>query len=307
MKKYILCCVCLVFSLSLFSLPKAKAQQNPIYTQYMFNHLAINPAYAGNQKQLFVTGLYRNQWENFKDAPETITFSAHSALRNRNMGLGMLTVQDQVGVHNYTNFYMSYAYQIRFPGALLAMGLQAGFTSINSNYDKLDTYTPTDPTLQGIVNRFAPNFGTGLFFSTKDAYAGISIPMLIENEFISDSTLTKMDMDNRFYFVTAGKVFNVSEHLKVKPSTLISFRKGTPVHFDLNMNFILQDVLNLGTSYRHNDALVFLMQLQVSKNFAFGYSYDYVLSDISSTANASHEIMLNYRINLTRQICHTYF
>lgn len=289
------------------TLPEVKAQQHPIYSQYMFNHLAVNPAYAGNQKQLFVTGLYRNQWENFKDAPEVMTLSAHSALRNRNMGLGMLMVQDQVGVHNNLNFYVSYAYQIRFRKVLLAMGLQAGFTSINSNYNKLDTYDPLDPQFPGIINRFAPNFGTGIFLSTETAYVGVSVPMLIENELMGDSISGRLDMDNRHIFMTAGKVFRLSPSVKVMPSTLISYKKGNPVHFDANVNFILQDVLNVGTSYRHNDALVFLAQIQVNDSFAFGYSYDHVLSDIRQIANASHEIMLNYRIALTRKQCHTYF
>lgn len=292
----------------LFSL-HAEAQQRPVFSQYMFNMLALNPAYAGNQKQLSVTALARYQWVNFDGAPNTQTITSHSNFRDRNIGLGMMLYHETIGVHSDIGAYFSYAYQIKFKKSTLAMGLQGGLNQLTSDYTKLKAVTAVgiDPSLRRYKN-LNPNFGTGLFYSTKTGYVGFSVPYLINNRVMQDTDdLISKSMEKRYYFLTAGKVFDISKNFKVKPSALLTFQERAPLGFDASVNFFIDNVLNVGLSYRNHDALITMFQLDLNENFSFGYAYDYTLSALNHYARGSHELMINYRIRLTTQPCHSYF
>jgi type IX secretion system PorP/SprF family membrane protein len=284
----------------------AIAQQNPVFSQYMFNGLAINPAYAGNQDQFSATALYRKQWDNFQGAPSTQTLSAHSSVKNKNIGVGLLAARDQIGIHNDTRVYLSYAYKIKMRVGTLAMGVQGGFNNLYSDYTQLNLKSEKDVLMTGTSNSFNPNFGTGLFYSTQTAYAGFSIPYIVNGKLKRASDVIEQGKQARYYFLTAGKVFTLNHNLKFKPSTLLRIQEGNATNVDINASLILDDIITVGVSYRSNDAVVGMFEMELTDKLRFGYAYDYTTSDIGQYANGSHEFMVNFRIPQHHK-CHTYF
>jgi len=273
---------------------KAEAQQQVMFTQYMFNGLAINPAYAGSHDHASATFLAREQWVGLDGAPASQTFSLHSPINaSGSASLGGLIIHDKIGVTNQTTAYLAYAYRIRFEGsARLAFGLQAGYSNYNSRLSQIST---TDPTFaSGDININRPNFGAGLYFNTRRFYAGVSVPQMVRsrldvNNSDSDSRL------ERHYFATAGYVFDLSPDLKLKPNVLIKYVDNAPVEFDVNANLLIKELVWVGLSYRSFDSFDALFQIQVSKQFQFGYSYDFATTtDLRRVNSGSHEIMLQY-------------
>ncbi len=306
MKRLIILLFCISASWALPNL--VMAQQRPVYSQYMFNSLLINPAYAGNQKQLSATFLLRNQWVNLEGAPSTQTLSAHTNIDKKNIGVGLTFFNEQIGVHSDLGMYASYAYQIKFKKGQLALGLQAGFNRLTSDFFKLNMKSFNDPLL-GVYNKFNPNFGTGVFYSTKTAYVGASIPYLVHNRVFKQTEAggTTQSREARYYFVQAGKVFELNKDVQMKPSVLLRLQEGAPLGADINLNFYLQKVINVGASFRTGDSMIFLFELILNENLSFGYAYDMVTSSLNRYTRGSHELMLNYRIQLTPQPCHSYF
>lgn len=289
-------------------------QQRPVRSMYMFDQLLINPAYAGSQVQLSATTIYRNQWVNLEGAPETVTASVQSSLLNNRMGLGLVVGKDVLGVHENLSLFASYAYKIPLAnGGSLSMGLQAGFDAIQSDFTR--TTVPTANTTTGTqsgaldpfynaTNAFNPNFGTGLFYTNRSFYAGISIPYLLENDIIQDvesgSLTTESIKNTRNYFLTGGMTFPMDPNFKILASTLIRFQDGAPLSFDVNGIGVIKEVVGLGAGYRLNEGLIFLFELKINENFHVGYAYDKTVSDLGLVSNGSHEIMLNYRIRIQR-------
>jgi len=286
---------------------EVKAQQRPIFSQYMFNGLVLNPAYAGNQPQLSISFLHRDQWVNVEGAPKTNTLIAHTALKDRPVGLGLLISRDKIGVHDDYSIYGSYAYKLNIGIGTLSLGLQAGFNYMASDFRKLSTIDQNDALFAGSVSRFSPNFGTGAFFSNNTTYAGISIPYLINNKVYKKEDFVSEAKEARYYFVTGGHVFTVSPTLKIKPSALIRVQEGQPMGVDLNTNVFLQEVLNIGLSYRSGDAATLLFELLLNKHLSMGYAYDHTLSQIRNYTDGTHEFMLTYRRSLGKGPCHAYF
>jgi len=272
----------------------AMAQQQVMFTQYMFNQMAINPAYAGSHKTLSVTALARKQWAGLDGAPSTQTLSVHSPIKNQRIGVGLLVVNDKIGVTKQTGLYNAYSYRIPFQnGGQLAFGLQIGFTAYNAQFSKV---SDTDPTFAGDVREIHPNVGGGLFYNTKLFYMGFSAPQLIQNTFDKDN----LDSDSkmvRHYFLTAGYVFTLNRQLKLKPNFLVKAVSGAPVQFDINANLLIQEVLWVGLSWRSFESIDALLQFHITEKFQFGYSYDFITTtELSRINSGSHEIMLNYRL-----------
>jgi type IX secretion system PorP/SprF family membrane protein len=184
-----------------------KAQQRSLYSQYMFNGLVLNPAYAGSQKQLSATGLFRKQWVNIEGAPSTFNATIHSGFEKKKIGMGLMVNREEIGIHKDLGVYGSYAYHIVMQKGILAMGLQAGFNNLQSDFNLLSVKHGNDPILNGKVSKFNPNFGTGLYYSTSNAYVGFSIPYLINNKVIQDKDVISYAREARYYFLTGGKVF----------------------------------------------------------------------------------------------------
>jgi type IX secretion system PorP/SprF family membrane protein len=282
-------------------------QQRPIQTLYMFDPLLVNPAYAGTHVQLSATAIYRNQWVNFDGAPKTMTATLHSGFRKARVGLGLLFSKDQIGVHTDNSLYFMYAYKLplsnRKNPAILSMGIQGGFNNLESDYFK--TF-PKDGMEVGALSKFNPNFGAGVFYRSKELYAGFSVPYIINNRTIDvvDEELAKLitpaGTQERYYYLMGGTTRKLSERVKISPSTLIRIQENAPLSFDINTMVILYDIVSFGASYRIKDSVIGLFELKINENFHVGYAYDVTTSDIRLYSNGTHEIMVNYRVKIQK-------
>lgn len=277
------------------------AQQRPVQSLYMFDPLLINPAYAGTHVQLSGTAIYRNQWVNLDGAPKTFTATVHSGFLKTKMGLGIILSNDQIGIHNDVGVYGVYSYKIKLNKGVLSMGLQGGFNNIRSDYNKLNIKNTGDPNLTGTVTKLNPNVGTGLFYQQKQFYLGFSVPQLINNKvFELEGTTGSFSRQLRYYYLMGGFNKKLSKNFRMIPSALVRIQEQAPVSFDLNYTAVFYDAVGLGISYRLNEGIVGLFELQINDNFHVGYAYDFTTSPLRQFSNGSHEIMVNYRVKIPR-------
>ena len=277
-------------------------QQRPLASNYLYTNLAINPAYAARQPYTSFTALYRDQWVNIPGSPKTSSFYAQSGFKDKNMGLGLSIVNENIGVHVSNSVYASYAYQINLGnGSRLAMGLQGGFDHIRSDWSRLNLPPGSqhDFLFQGETTQLTPNFGTGIFLYSERFYLGMSVPYLLSSRIKSNSDLYTDVRYSRNYYLTAGIVVDVNEKLVFKPSTLIRVEENMPVSLDLNISLFYAETVELGFSYRHFDSFIGLIGFQVNQYFKFNYAYDLLVSDLNPHSRGSHELMLQYRINFS--------
>lgn len=278
------------------------AQHNIVYSQYMFNGLLINPAYAGAHVQLSASLNYRNQWINFDGAPKTAVFGIHSSFRKEHLGLGLMVTSDKIGSYTNTGVFGSYAYRIKtLRGGVFSMGLQAGFNNFNANFSELRLKADGDPMFNGFFNEFRPNFGGGLFYYTKKMYAGFSVPTILKHKDFFKSSFDQLSLP-RVYYVTAGTYLPLDrmEKVKLNPSFLLRVQDGTPLSMDINMNVVFHDLISAGASYRTGDAIVSILGFKLSEKFQFVYSYDWTTSALNQYSRGTHEFMINYRTRLRR-------
>ncbi|MEP1033149.1 type IX secretion system membrane protein PorP/SprF [Ekhidna sp.] len=273
----------------------AQAQQQVMFTQYMFNGLVLNPAYAGSHESISVTALSRIQWVGVEGAPNTQTLSIHSPVPGKNIGLGAFFVRDNIGVTTQNNFFLSYAYRIQMNRGILSFGLQGGFSDTQVSYDELGL---SDANLTGTEGSFKPNFGAGLYYRTDRFYAGASVPYILRNGSENEANSLPTDIETeqiQHYYFTSGAVFDLSPLVKLKPSILVKAVSGAPLEFDFNANILLDEKLWFGVSYRSFDSIDLLLELQLNEQFRLGYAYDITTSNLRKVNSGSHEIMLNYR------------
>ena len=279
-----------------------KAQFDAIYTQYMFNETFINPAYVGNKEAMDLTLLHRQQWTAFGGHPVTTAFSIHGPLSQSKMGLGLSILNDQIGVLNRNLVYLNYAYRIKLSEkGVLALGLMGGIDNQTNKFSSLainENGVNDDPQLAKNGNMIAPNFGTGLFFNNKKFYAGISMPRMIDNQVsfnnLESVTTTKVDFAKFTYHITCGNMFTLNESIKLKASGMLKIVQNAPMQFDLNANFLFEETLWAGLSYRTGSAISALAGIQINKQFLICYSYDYGLNGTQKYFTGSNEIILNY-------------
>lgn len=273
-----------------------------MFTQYMFNGLALNPAYAGSHESLSATLLFRDQWTGLPDAPSTQTFSVHSPVRNARIALGLQFIHDKLAVFDQYGVNAAYAYRIFTDKGTLSLGLNFGFTSYSANLTDLTTQVPNDPVFQGSVNKVMPSFGAGVYYYTDRFYIGLSAPQLVTNSLTED--VVEIDADarqERHYFLTAGHMFQLSRSVQLKPNVLIKAVEGAPVQMDLNLNALFSEVLWLGVSWRSLSDFNALIELQLTDQLLLGYSYDFAhTTDLSRINSGSHELMLNYRFRYAK-------
>lgn len=298
---------------SMLTISASQAQQYPVFSQYYYNELVLNPAYAGSHVQLSLTSMYRNQWVNFPGAPRTISFSGHTALYKNKMGVGLLVNNDEIGSYKNQNVYGYYSYKLHFMKSTLSMGLQAGFNFLGADFSNLDLLNPGDPSFS-LVNTFKPNFGAGIYYNKENFFVGFSVPFILNNglPYSLESALDEI-RESRYYFLRAGTIFpiNPQKTVKLNPSILVRAQEGQPLSFDFNLGFVLFDVVGTGASWRTGDALITFIDLKLSEKFHFSYSYDWTGSDIRRFSNGSHEFVLNYRAKVTQAhknlTCPTYY
>ncbi len=279
----------------------AFAQQDPQYTQYMYNMNVVNPAYAGTKENLSFGLLYRQQWRGLDGAPETFTAFGHSAVGNR-VGLGLSVIADQLGPVKEQNVYADFAYKIPLGGEHnLSLGLKAGATFHDIGLVNLDLIDPDDPFFAQNINSVTPNVGAGLFYYTDKYYIAFSVPNILSSTHIDENGY-KIGSESAHYFATAGYVFQLSDNLKFKPSVMVKSAFDAPTSFDANANFLFYDRFEIGGSYRLDDSFSGLVNFAISPSVRVGYAYDAVTSDINVVSNSSHEIMLLFDLNLPQKI-----
>ncbi len=285
--------------LALTALP-SQAQQQPLYTMYMWNQLIINPAYAGSREALSFTGVLREQWVGLDGAPSTQVLSVHSPLPNDNVGLGLTIQNDNIGPTNTTGVWGDFAYRIKVTEkSKLSLGLRAGFGIHQADFSKLDNVDPDDPVFNSNVeNNFMPNFGFGAYYYGARGYAGISVPTILENELNSGSNVgDAQDVNQPHFYLLGGYVFSLSKDstgVMFKPSTVVRVINGGPVSVDVSANFLIKQKLWLGAAYRTEDSFAAIISFNFTPKFQAGYSYDFGTSDLNSYHNGSHEVMLRY-------------
>jgi type IX secretion system PorP/SprF family membrane protein len=273
------------------SLATLQAQQQGMFTQYMFNGLAINPAYAGSHESMSITALGRKQWMGMEGAPSTQTFALHSPVPNEKIGLGLLLSHDNIGPLHQYSFKAAYAYRIPMGPGKLAMGLQGGLSNYNARFTSLYLGPNVqDPTFGEDVNRTVADFGTGLYYYSERFYLGFSVPQLVALR--ADPQLNLA----RHYFVHSGYVVDLNRSLKLKPNILVKAVQGAPLDIDLNTNLLINEVVWVGLSYRSLQSLSAMVELQLTDQLRLGYAYDFPMAtDWGRTSAGSHELMLNYR------------
>ncbi len=295
-----------IFSTALLALAfsgSCLAQQYPVFSQYYFNELVINPAYAGNHGQVSLTTMYRNQWVNFPGSPKTFNFSGHSSFMNNKVGVGLMMNHDQIGSYKNDHIYVNYAYMLRFSKSTLSMGLQGGINILRADYSDLDLTDPDDAAFANIINKIKPNFGAGLYYSRKNFFLGFSVPFILNNKVANsvEGLLGELK-EARYYFLRGGTVFpiNRSKNVKMNPSFLVRAQEGQPLSLDINNSFIFYDLFSIGASYRLGDAFIGFIDLKLTDQMHFGYAYDATTSNLNQFSNGTHEFMLNYRFRIRK-------
>jgi len=285
-----------------FSLTDIQAQQEAMFTQYMFNGLALNPAYAGSHEALSATFLFRDQWTGLPGAPSTQTLSLHSPIRDGKIALGLQFIHDKLSVFQQYGLNGVYAYRILTNKGTLSLGLQFGFTSYSAELSDLTPQVPNDPVFQGNVSKTMPSFGAGVYYYTNRFYIGLSAPQLVTNSLSED--VVEIDADarqERHYFFTVGHMFPLSHSIQLKPNILLKAVDGAPLQMDLNLNVLFSEVLWLGVSWRSESDFNALLELQITDQLLLGYSYDFAhTTELSRVNSGSHELMVNYRFRYAK-------
>lgn len=278
----------------------AQAQQDPMYTHYMYNTLSVNPAYAGSRDALTITALHRSQWVGFDGAPMTQTLTLHSPIANKHIGLGLAASNDKIGPINNTSLSGSFAYMMQVSKkSKLALGLSGGVNILQAELSSLELDDQNDISFQeDISNKVTPSFGIGIYYSRERFYAGLSTPNVLESTYYTTTQTngtTTESKERRHYFFIAGAVFNLTNNLAFKPTTLVKVTMGAPIQADATASFIIMKRFLLGAMYRTGDGVGALVGFDITQQFHIGYSYDYSLGLRTSKYNqGSHEIMLRY-------------
>jgi type IX secretion system PorP/SprF family membrane protein len=276
----------------------ARAQQDAMYSQYMFNMMAVNPAYAGSREVLSVTGMTRAQWVGMEGAPVSNTVSLDVPIKSKRVGLGLQLFNDKIGVTSNNGLYASYAYRIQFERSTLSFGLQGGIIHFNANYAQLNLNNAQDKVLQQNASVWIPSAGAGIYLSDDRYYLGASLPNLFSTQ-LSTGTQVQVNKYDHL-FLMGGYVFKLSPDYRLKPSALLKAVKGAPAQLDVNLNFWMYDIVGLGVSYRSGDASVGMVEIQVTPSFRVGYAYDYSMGALRQFHSGSHELMLRYEFGYSK-------
>jgi type IX secretion system PorP/SprF family membrane protein len=283
---------------------KAFSQQDPMYSQYVFNGLVINPAYAGTRDVLTASLLYRNQWLSIPGAPKTGMFSIDAPVKNQKVGIGMMVEFDKIGVTNHTGVNGVYSYRIKFEHSALSLGVQAGIGFNNSNFSsvKYSEGTVVDEVFMNDSHEVLPNFGFGAYYYSDRFFAGFSIPQIagrtIQRAISSNAESAHLDLANH-YFLTSGYLFDITPDMKLKPSILLKYVNGAPIEMDVNGIVWFYDLLAVGVTYRSLSSLNFLAQVRLTSQLYLGYSYEYATTSLNTFSSGSHEIMLQYHFDFS--------
>lgn len=282
------------------------AQQDAQYTQYMYNTMSVNPAYAGSRGQLSIAALYRSQWVGLKGAPKTQTLNLHSPIRNSRLGYGISIVNDNIGngVVQETQFdaVLSYTVDVSLEGKL-SFGLKAGGNLMNLDFAGLNNFDAENIHGDNIDNKFSPNFGVGVYYHTNKFYAGLSAPNLIETQHFDNSqrdanSVEFLSAERMNFYVITGYVLDLNNNFKFKPALLTKVVGGAPLQVDVSTTFLFNDVFSFGAAYRWDAALSGLIGFQINDQLMVGLAYDRETTELGGTQfnDGSFEVFLRFEL-----------
>ena len=279
---------------------QTNAQQKAMYTQYMFNGLALNPAYSAMDEALTITSLFRQQWVGLEGAPNTQTFSIHSPLKQSNTSLGALIIRDQIGeVITEKGAYFTLAQRVPVGDeTYLAVGFNGGLSTFTADYSQNYAASPqstNDPVFVD-ESELRANFGMGVMYFTPKYYIGISSPHFYYRPLEAISEIKSTTTYRPHFILQAGYLMNLGDQIKFKPNFIANYVNGSPLLMDFNANFLISETIWLGASYRSLDSFNALAQIYVTPNIAVGYSYDFTSTKISTVERGTHEISLKFRL-----------
>ncbi|SCX88377.1 PorP/SprF family type IX secretion system membrane protein [Flavobacterium caeni] len=272
------------------------AQQDPGYTQYMYNTMVVNPGYAGSAGVLEGTLLHRSQWTGIDGAPQTQSLTIDSPLSNEKIGIGLSVVNDKLGPSNELSLDANVSYTISFShDTKLVFGAKAGIRSMSVDWSKGRYYDDVDALLNNNISKTKPSVGAGLYLYQDKWYAGISVPSFLRSEYYDDIQEAVLS-DRLHYYAIAGYVFDIGDNLKLKPAVLGKFVSGAPVTVDLSLNALIMEKLTAGVSHRFDDSVSALVGFQITPGLFAGYSFDYTTTRLNKYADGTHEIILRFQM-----------
>lgn len=299
----------LTLSLALCFSGSIEAQQDPHYTQYMYNMNVMNPAYAGSKENLSIGLLYRMQWVNMEGAPSTGTLSLHSPV-GKNVGLGLSAISDKIGPVEENNVYADFSYTLNLGGEhRLAFGIKAGatFHKVGLFSQIGNGYVPqtNDVAFSEDTNNTYFNVGAGLFYYTQNYYLALSMPNMLDAKHLDirrNGEVYEFGSETQHYFLTGGYVFQLSPNTKFKPSFMLKSALSAPTSLDVSMNFLFFERLELGGTYRLDDSFGGMINFAVTPNIRIGYAYDHVISNLKISTPSSHEFMAIFDLNFPKKV-----
>lgn len=272
------------------------AQQDAQYTQYMYNTININPAYAGSRGVMSIFGLHRTQWVGLDGAPTTNAFSINTPINNSNLGLGVSFVNDKIGPTSDNTISADLSYTIQTSEEFkLSFGIKASGNLFNLDVNRLNPADANDPNLQNFDNEFSPNFGAGIYLHSDKMYFGLSVPNFLQDSKYNDNEVAVFQERMNFYAI-GGYVFDISPSVKFKPAFLTKVVTGSPLQVDASANFLFFDKLMLGAAYRWDAAISALAGFQVTDGLFIGYSYDRETTELRNYNSGSHEVFLRFEL-----------
>ena len=287
---------------------KLLSQQDPQYTQYIYNTMAVNSAYAGQRDALSIIGLYRNQWVGIDGAPKTLSFGIHSPLKNERLGLGLSVVSDEIGPAQEDYVDLNLSYTIPFTESTeLSFGLKAGFHNLSTDWSKGMMFDSADAAFSQNISLFSPTIGAGLYMHSNKWYLGMSIPNFLVTEHYDDFRNSIASESIHYYFI-GGYVFDLENRIKLKPAFLLKAAPGAPSIADFSLNALFNDSFTLGVSNRFDESFSGLVGFQLTQTFFLGYAYDYNTSIGTDYTGGTHEIMLRFELqNVTKILSPRFF
>jgi type IX secretion system PorP/SprF family membrane protein len=299
MKYFYVILFCLLSLIMQSNLHAQEIPYIPRLSQYMFNGLILNPAYAGSRDAFSISGLHKDYLSGFEGAPVNQKLSLHTPLKNDKVALG-ITVDNFTNANTqYNSLMLSYAYRVWLGGARLSMGLRAGGYYYSNNFDKLDLRDAGDPAFYN-EKGITPNFGAGFYLFNQNYYIGLSVPFFLSKP---DSTGSVVhDFENYNFIFTAGYVFDFSQNFKIKPAVIVDYGL-TAIDYQAGFHFILfNDVLWLGAAYKKGNEVSAMIETQINRQLKIGYAYDYSFTDLSKMGSNTHEIMLRYELKFRADV-----
>jgi len=291
MRKLITAICTLFFTVSLF------AQQDVQYSQFIFNKMAYNPAYAGSKEAMTLGAIYRHQWQGIEGAPRTLSAFAHAPFLNNRCGAGLAITSDRIGMVDNSYIDLNYAYRIALQKeTVLSVGLLTRFEYSRVDWTKAETVDFGDQLIPTETNQSGVNFGLGMYLSSKNYYVGLSVPSLLKTTLYNSSEFFGINEISKYrsYYLMGGIIARVADNVMFKPAMMISYSPNAPFELDMNASFLFMQAFWIGATYRLGDSVDAVLQYQLSKQFKLGLATDFTLSELRDYTSGSFEVMIEY-------------